>query len=109
MENHDDDQAQLTSIEQQFAHATKGHNLTKHSLRRLRSPDDQSTSRHRCDTYLKEEIILGANFKECAILRSFVPSIDEVCYVCDERVEEEVLPESLKSCKLIIQPSPISY
>ena len=105
-----DDQAQVTSfrdIQQQFASAIKGHNLAKNTLRRLRSPDNQSPSRHRCAGYLKEEIILGANLKESAILTSLSPSIDEVCFICDQRVEEEDKegwPKSSKSCKSIIQP-----
>jgi hypothetical protein len=109
MKSHD--QAQLTSfrdIQQQFASAIKGHKLTKHTLRRLRSPDNQSPSRHRCDTYLKEEVVLGANLKDSAILTSLFPSIHEVCYICDSRVEEEdeeAQSKRVKSCKFIIQPA----
>jgi hypothetical protein len=106
-----DDQAQVmafSDIQKQFANAIKGHKLTKHTLRRLRSPDNQSPSRHRCKTYLKEEVVLGANLKDSAILTSWFPSIHEVCYICDSRVEEEdeeAQSKRVKSCKFIIQPA----
>jgi hypothetical protein len=111
MEN--DDQAPLPSIEQQFANAIEAHVLTKRTaLRRLRSLDNQSPPQHKCAGYLKEEIILGANFEESAILTSSFPSVHEICYKCYKRVEkvvEEALPTSLKSCKVIIQPALAPY
>jgi hypothetical protein len=111
MEN--DDQAPLPSIEQQFANAIEAHVLTKRTaLRRLRSLDNQSPSQHECTGYLKEEIILGANFEDSAILTSSFPNIHEICYICNKRVEkavEEALSTSLKSCKVIIQPALTPY
>jgi hypothetical protein len=106
------DQAHLTSfrdIQEQFGRAIGAHTsrFTKHALRRLRISDNQSVSRHRCATYLKEEIILGASLTESAILTSLFPSIHEVCFVCGKRVEgedDEVRLKSSKSCKFIIQP-----
>jgi hypothetical protein len=83
-----DEQLSLGTISQQFKTAIMRHELTSGCvIRQITSSDREFSAHHqKCTSYRREEVILGLTVEDSAILTSLFPSIDEVCFVCREKV-----------------------
>jgi hypothetical protein len=84
-----DEELSLGTISQQFKTAIMRHELTSECVIRqiTLSPDREFSIHHpKCTSYRREEVILGPTVEDSAILTSLFPSIDEVCFVCREKV-----------------------
>jgi hypothetical protein len=93
-----DEQLSLATISHQFKTALMRHELTSECIiRQITSADCEfSAHHHKCTSYRREEVILGLTIEDSAILTSLFPSIDEVCFVCREKVR----PRSLALSKV---------
>ncbi|KAJ7681649.1 hypothetical protein B0H17DRAFT_57199 [Mycena rosella] len=48
----------------------------------------RSDSAHRCTGYHREDVVISSHIRNSYIVHSQAPSLQEICTICDERVEE---------------------